>query len=126
MLPSVPDTRILALLFKLALDMGVEIGERTNNEIALDIAKVCENGFGKQEGELIFIKNAPLKRQEIWRKLGVVPRGIDREVVELIRDQVSHAVRLDSTDAEALKARASTRSTSPSSAWARRGSRPPS
>jgi trk system potassium uptake protein TrkA len=28
----------------------------------------------------------------------------DREVIELIRDQVSHAVRLDSTDEEALKA----------------------
>jgi carbon-monoxide dehydrogenase catalytic subunit len=64
--------------------MGVEIGSRTNNEIALDIAKICENEFGKQEGELLFIKNAPLKRQEIWRKLGVVPRGIDREVVELM------------------------------------------
>ncbi|MFC1942329.1 anaerobic carbon-monoxide dehydrogenase catalytic subunit [Chloroflexota bacterium] len=71
-------------LLKLALDLGVEIGERSNNEIALDIAKVCENEFGKQSGELIFIKNAPLKRQEIWRNLGVVPRGIDREVVELM------------------------------------------
>jgi len=71
-------------LLKLALDMGVEIGTRSNKEIALDIAKKCEAEFGKQEGELIFIKNAPLKRQEIWRKLGVVPRGIDREVVELM------------------------------------------
>jgi carbon-monoxide dehydrogenase catalytic subunit len=71
-------------LLKLALDMGVEIGSRSNREIALDIAKKCENEFGKQEGELLFIKNAPLKRQEIWRKLGVVPRGIDREVVELM------------------------------------------
>ena len=71
-------------LLKLALDMGVEIGNRSNKEIALDIAKICENEFGKQEGELLFIKNAPLKRQEIWRKLGVVPRGIDREVVELM------------------------------------------
>jgi carbon-monoxide dehydrogenase catalytic subunit len=71
-------------LLKLALDMGVEIGNRSNNEIALDIAKVCEKEFGKQEGELLFIKNAPLKRQEIWRNLGVVPRGIDREVVELM------------------------------------------
>jgi carbon-monoxide dehydrogenase catalytic subunit len=50
-------------LLKLALDMGVEIGSRTNNEIALDIAKKCENEFGKQEGELLFIKNAPKKRQ---------------------------------------------------------------
>ncbi|OGO18523.1 MAG: carbon-monoxide dehydrogenase catalytic subunit [Chloroflexi bacterium RBG_16_50_11] len=71
-------------LLKLALDMGVEIGNRSNMEIALDIAKICENEFGKQEGELLFIKNAPLKRQEIWRKLGVVPRGIDREIVELM------------------------------------------
>jgi carbon-monoxide dehydrogenase catalytic subunit len=71
-------------LLKLALDMGVEIGTRSNQEIALDIAKKCEAEFGKQEGELLFIKNAPLKRQEIWRKLGVVPRGIDREVVELM------------------------------------------
>ncbi len=71
-------------LLKLALDLGVNIGNRSNNEIALDIARICENEFGKQEGELIFIKNAPLKRQAIWRKLGVVPRGIDREVVELM------------------------------------------
>jgi len=71
-------------LLKLALDLGVDIGNRSNNEIALDIAKVCENEFGKQDGELIFIKNAPLKRQEIWRNLDVVPRGIDREIVELM------------------------------------------
>jgi len=71
-------------LLKLALDLGIEIGERDNNEIALDIAKICENEFGKQEGELAFVKNAPLKRQEIWKKQGVVPRGIDREVVELM------------------------------------------
>ncbi len=71
-------------LLKLALDLGVEIGERSNKEIALDIANICEAEFGKQEGELIFTKNAPLKRQEIWRKHGVVPRGIDREVVELM------------------------------------------
>jgi len=71
-------------LLKLALDLGVEIGERTNNEIALDIAKICESEFGRQKDEIIFAKLAPLKRQEIWRQLGVVPRGIDREVVELM------------------------------------------
>ncbi len=71
-------------LLKLALDLGVEIGERSNNEIALDIAKICENEFGRQEGEIIFARLAPLKRQEIWRNLGVMPRGIDREVVELM------------------------------------------
>ena len=71
-------------LLKMALDLDVDIGDRSNSEIALDIAKVCENQFGKQEGELIFVKNAPKKRQEIWREHGVIPRGIDREIVELM------------------------------------------
>ena len=71
-------------LLKLALDLGVTIGERSNEEIALDIAKICENEFGRQEGEILFARLAPLKRQEIWRELGVMPRGIDREIVELM------------------------------------------
>ncbi len=36
-------------LLKLALDLGVTIGNRSNNEIALDIAKVCE-GRVRQAG----------------------------------------------------------------------------
>ncbi len=71
-------------LLKLALDLGVTIGERSNEEIALDIAEICESDFGRQEGEIVFAKLAPIKRQETWRKLGVLPRGIDREVVELM------------------------------------------
>jgi carbon-monoxide dehydrogenase catalytic subunit len=69
-------------LLQLALDMGVEIGNRSDNEIAAELGELFLNEFGKQEGELLFIKRAPLKRQELWRKLGVVPRGIDREVAE--------------------------------------------
>ncbi len=69
-------------LLQLALDLGVNIDERSNNEIAVDIGETLLNEFGKQEGELLFLKRAPLKRQELWHKLGVAPRGIDREVVE--------------------------------------------
>ncbi|MFC2044382.1 anaerobic carbon-monoxide dehydrogenase catalytic subunit, partial [Chloroflexota bacterium] len=58
------------------------IGDRTNNEVAVEIAEILIKEFGRQEGELLFLKRAPLKRQELWRKLGVAPRGIDREVVE--------------------------------------------
>ncbi|HEY94607.1 MAG TPA: anaerobic carbon-monoxide dehydrogenase catalytic subunit [Dehalococcoidia bacterium] len=71
-------------LLKLALDLGVEIGERSNQEIALDIASICEKEFGRQEGEILFGRLAPIKRQEIWRKLGAYPRGVDREIVELM------------------------------------------
>jgi carbon-monoxide dehydrogenase catalytic subunit len=71
-------------LLQVALDWGVEIGNRSNQEIAVDIGNIALNEFGKQEGELLFLKRAPLKRQELWRKLGVAPRGIDREIVEIM------------------------------------------
>ena len=71
-------------LLALALDWGVEIGNRSNAEIAADIGKIALSEFGKQEGELITMKRAPLKRQELWRQRGVAPRGIDREIVEIM------------------------------------------
>jgi carbon-monoxide dehydrogenase catalytic subunit len=71
-------------LLQLALDWGVEIGDRSNNEIAADIGEIALQEFGKQEGELITLRKAPLKRQELWRQQGVSPRGIDREIVEIM------------------------------------------
>jgi anaerobic carbon-monoxide dehydrogenase catalytic subunit len=71
-------------LLQVALEFGIAIGNRSNEEIAKDLAELFEKDFGRQDGELSCIKRAPLKRQELWRKLGVVPRGIDREVVELM------------------------------------------
>src|SRR5512139_2530886 len=71
-------------LYQVALDFGVEIGDRPVKDIAIDVGHKALGEFGRQEGETIFIKRAPLKRQEIWRKQGVVPRGIDREIVELM------------------------------------------
>ena len=71
-------------LLQLALDWDVEIGERSNQEIAIDIGEKALAEFGRQEGELLFLRRAPLKRQELWRREGVAPRGIDREVVEIM------------------------------------------
>ena len=69
-------------LLQLALELGVEIGDRKNEEIAVEVGELLQKNFGQQEGELTFIKRAPIKRQELWRKLDIVPRGIDREVTE--------------------------------------------
>ncbi len=71
-------------LLQLALDWGIEIGDRSNEEIAVDVGETALAEFGKQKGELLFLRRAPLKRQELWRKLGVAPRSIDREVVEIM------------------------------------------
>ena len=37
--------------------------------------------FGRQEGVLRFLSRAPQKTRERWERFGVMPRGIDREVV---------------------------------------------
>jgi carbon-monoxide dehydrogenase catalytic subunit len=71
-------------LLQLALEWGVEIGDRSNQEIAIDIGEIALAEFGKQGGELRFLNRAPLKRQELWRREGVAPRGIDREIVEIM------------------------------------------
>jgi carbon-monoxide dehydrogenase catalytic subunit len=71
-------------LLEVAADLGIEVGERPVEEIALEVGEKCLAMFGQQEGELEFGHRAPEKRQEIWRKLGIFPRGIDREVVEVM------------------------------------------
>lgn len=57
---------------------------KSKEELAIDVAKAALGEFGRQEGELLCVQRAPAKRQEIWRKLGITPRGIDREVVETL------------------------------------------
>jgi carbon-monoxide dehydrogenase catalytic subunit len=71
-------------LLQVALDWGIGIGDRSNNEIAVDIGEKALAEYGRQEGELLFLKMAPLKRQALWRQQGVAPRGIDREIVEIM------------------------------------------
>ncbi|MBU1925243.1 MAG: anaerobic carbon-monoxide dehydrogenase catalytic subunit [Candidatus Omnitrophica bacterium] len=71
-------------LKKVAQEIGLEIKGKDKFELAKEVGELMLGEFGKQKGELLFINRAPKKRQEIWRKLCIVPRGIDREVVELL------------------------------------------
>lgn len=67
----------------LAQEFGIDIN-KPEEQIAKELSQKLLAEFGKQEGQLEFCKRAPKKRQEIWKKLGITPRGIDREVVELL------------------------------------------
>ncbi|MCX7805294.1 MAG: anaerobic carbon-monoxide dehydrogenase catalytic subunit [Planctomycetota bacterium] len=68
----------------LAVELGVAVEGRTKEQIAADVAERCFAEFGQQHGELNFARRAPKKTQEAWRKAGVMPRGIDREIVEIM------------------------------------------
>ena len=71
-------------LKSIAAELGVETGDRDIKDIARDVALKCFEDFGRQHGELNFISRAPETLQANWRKHGLVPCGIDREIVELI------------------------------------------
>ncbi|MEE8325412.1 MAG: anaerobic carbon-monoxide dehydrogenase catalytic subunit [candidate division NC10 bacterium] len=65
--------------------LGVEQEGRSKEDVAIDVAKTALNEFGRQDSDgLIYTHRAPAKRQEIWRKLGITPRSIDREVIETL------------------------------------------
>lgn len=71
-------------LLQLAIDFGVKTKDRSSKEIAIDVGEAALAEFGKQKEEPVFIKRAPASRQELWKRLEIVPRGIDRETVEMI------------------------------------------
>jgi carbon-monoxide dehydrogenase catalytic subunit len=61
-----------------------EVLDRNFDEIALEVAEKAINEWGKAGGELLYAKRAPQPLYERWKKLGVVPRNIDREIVEIM------------------------------------------
>ncbi|MCM8768545.1 MAG: anaerobic carbon-monoxide dehydrogenase catalytic subunit [Candidatus Omnitrophica bacterium] len=71
-------------LVKLALELGLEVEKTKAEELALKVGEWALGEFGRQEGHLFFTRRAPIKRQAIWNKLQMVPRGVDREVVEAL------------------------------------------
>ncbi len=76
--------RDVAKLYAVAEYMGIPTTGRTKEEIALDVGTKALEQFGQQRGEIIYTKRATAKRQQRWRELGLMPRGVDREVVETL------------------------------------------
>ncbi|GAB4558163.1 MAG: anaerobic carbon-monoxide dehydrogenase catalytic subunit [Anaerolineae bacterium] len=81
-----PDYRIRDpyKLREVAGYLGVEVNGRPLNDIARDVALKALQEFGKIEGELLYLKRAPAKRQKIWKEHRLAPRAIDREIVDLL------------------------------------------
>jgi len=87
---TIKDTK---KLLEIAPDFGVaiavegengEILTRDIDEIAVEVGEKALAQWGQQTGEVCTVKRAPERRYELWKNLGVVPRGIDREIVEIM------------------------------------------
>jgi anaerobic carbon-monoxide dehydrogenase catalytic subunit len=78
---EIKDTEKLAALAK---EYGIETTDRNKEMVALDLANAVYAEFGNQEGPLQFTRRAPEKRVALWQSLGIDPRGVDREIVEIM------------------------------------------
>ena len=80
--------KLLAVAPHFGVDVKVEVDgeevDRNIDEIAREVAKKALAEWGKPEGELYYLKRAPEKLYERWKNLGVLPRNIDREVVDIM------------------------------------------
>ena len=78
------EIRDVAKLWNVAKKYGVQTQGRSKEDVAKELALKGISMFGQQQGETIYIQHAPEKRQKIWKQVGVVPRGVDREVVDVL------------------------------------------
>jgi anaerobic carbon-monoxide dehydrogenase catalytic subunit len=77
----IKDTRKLEMV---AREVGIETEGRSVEDIANDLYAELERTYTQVEGEIPFAKRVPPKTLETWRKLGIVPRGAMREIMELM------------------------------------------
>jgi len=76
--------RDVAKLRDLASKYDIPIEGRSPSEIANDLADLYIAQFGQQQGVVVSLSRAPKSRQKVWEKLGILPRGVDREIVECL------------------------------------------
>jgi carbon-monoxide dehydrogenase catalytic subunit len=73
-----------AKLRRLAEEWMIETGERPVEDIARDLAAAMFEDYGSHKDELGFVERVPEARRALWNRLGLTPRGIDRENVEML------------------------------------------
>jgi anaerobic carbon-monoxide dehydrogenase catalytic subunit len=98
-----------AKLKRIAAEIGLETDGKSTQTLARELAEALIQDFGFLTHSLSFLTRVPEKRRELWNKLGITPRGIDRDVVEMMHrthmgvdsDPVSlclHSARVSLTD----------------------------
>jgi carbon-monoxide dehydrogenase catalytic subunit len=81
-----PDYQVrdASKLARVAGYLGISVEGKSIEELAGEVGRASLGEFGRQEGTLLYTKRAPQKQQDIWETNQVTPRGIDREIVEIM------------------------------------------
>jgi len=65
-------------------DYEIRDEAKLSQELALAVAEAMIQDFGFLHDDLGFLSRVPQKRKDLWNKLGITPRGIDRDIVEMM------------------------------------------
>ncbi|SIO34738.1 anaerobic carbon-monoxide dehydrogenase catalytic subunit [Halodesulfovibrio marinisediminis] len=71
-------------LTRIAAEVGVVTEGRDLHDIAVDLVDECFKDFGSRRSSLSFLSRVPQQRRELWDRVGITPRGIDREIAEMM------------------------------------------
>jgi anaerobic carbon-monoxide dehydrogenase catalytic subunit len=71
-------------LRRLAAELGLAEEGRELMEVARELMELLYADFGSRNSEVAFLCRVPKKRKEIWQRLGMTPRGVDREIAEMM------------------------------------------
>jgi len=69
---------------RVAAEFGVDTKGKDTLQIAQELADAMQEEYGTRKKRLQFVSRVPQKRLDTWEKLGIVPRGIDRETSEMM------------------------------------------
>ncbi|MHC1741834.1 MAG: anaerobic carbon-monoxide dehydrogenase catalytic subunit [Syntrophobacteraceae bacterium] len=67
-----------------AAEYGIQADGKSVETIAAELSDAMMEDYGSRKKQVTLVSRAPAKRREIWEKLGIVPRGIDRETSEMM------------------------------------------
>ncbi len=78
------EIRDEAKLRRIAEEVGCDVSGMSLKDAAKALGEKLMGQYGMVRGDLAFFSRVPEQRKALWKKLGVTPRGVDREVVEMM------------------------------------------
>ena len=71
-------------LRRVAVEYGIDPEGKDVLPLAGELAWAMMEDYGMRQEQITLLKRAPKKRRELWKKIGITPRGIDRETSEMM------------------------------------------
>jgi carbon-monoxide dehydrogenase catalytic subunit len=69
-------------LRRLCGEYGIDTANKKPDNLAAELSRAMLEEYGMVKNTLTLLNRAPKSTREVWANLGILPRGIDREVVD--------------------------------------------